>query len=37
MNLNVIKRIEGGHQLSVCKVIVLAALTVQSIVQNKIK
>jgi hypothetical protein len=38
MNLNVIKHIEGGgHQLSVCKVMVLAGLTIQSIVQNKIK
>jgi hypothetical protein len=38
MNLNVIKHTEGGgHQLSVCKVIVLARMTIQSIVQNNTK
>lgn len=38
VNLNVIRHIEGGeHQLTVWKLLVLAGLTVQSIVQNKTK
>ena len=38
MNLIVIKHIEGEeHQLNVCKLLVSAGFTVQSIVQNKTK
>lgn len=36
MKLNVVKRVEGiEHQLSVCKVLGLAGLTVESVLKNK--